>query len=432
MLPPTTRRWLTVILLVATVVRVGWCVYAAKEPARVTAQGGVSLHDPNFYMYLGDRIAHGNGYRVPDDTPSAYYPVGYPAVLSAVFFVTDHTIGEHDVGAMAVLNIVCGVATVFFVFAIGRRLAGDAVGLVAAAITAVYPNLVYHTAAPLTETLFNALLTLTVLVIISAPWSERRFGPPKLAVIGLLIGVCTLVRPVTVPIIAVLALAWLVYGFGWRRTIGYTALVSVVAAAVVAPWIIRNAVTMHAAVLSTNTGDNLCMSRHVGSDGTFELPNPRCFSGPFDNETRPALEVDRDAQGRRLAFEFVRDHPLDELGLWGKRLYHTFNTDSDAIVAVESYGDNPFLPSRLRTVLQNTATAFFLVTMALSVVAVPMALRRGGPEWTVVLLIVPATVVLPVLATFGDPRFHVPALPFFALMAALPIVALADRRWRRA
>src|SRR5947208_1509202 len=89
------------------------------------------------------------------------------------------------------LDAILLVATVLFVFAIGLRLAGDAVGLVAAAIMAVYPNLVYHTAAPLTETLFNALLTVTILVIIRAPWAERRFGHARLAVIGLLIGACT-------------------------------------------------------------------------------------------------------------------------------------------------------------------------------------------------------------------------------------------------
>ena len=51
----------------------------------------------------------------------------------------------------------CGIAAVALVFAIGRRLGGDAVGLVAAAITALYPNLVYHTAAALTETVFSAV-----------------------------------------------------------------------------------------------------------------------------------------------------------------------------------------------------------------------------------------------------------------------------------
>src|SRR4051794_7024158 len=98
MVPATTRRRLAAILLVATVLPVGWRVYAAKDPPRLTPEGGISLHDPIFYMYLGDRIAHGGGYRIPDGTPSAYYPVGYPAVLSAVFFITDHTVGRHDVG----------------------------------------------------------------------------------------------------------------------------------------------------------------------------------------------------------------------------------------------------------------------------------------------------------------------------------------------
>jgi 4-amino-4-deoxy-L-arabinose transferase-like glycosyltransferase len=431
MVPPTTRRWLGAILAVAAIVRIGWCVYAARPPATLTAAGGVSLHDPNFYMYFADQIAHGNGYRLPDNTPSAYYPVGYIAVLSALFFMTDHTIGEHQVGVVAVLNIICGVATVLFVFAIGRRLAGDRVGLVAAAITAVYPNLVFHTAAPLTETLFNALFTLTIYLAIAGPWREHRFERWRLLLLGLLVGVCTLVRPVTLPILVVLGVAWLLFGFGWRRALTHAALVTVIALVTIAPWIIRNAHTMHAAVLSTNTGDNMCMSRHVGGSGAFELPNDRCNTAPFDGESRPAYEVDRDAQGRRLALDFIRDHPTDEVKQWVKRVYHTFTSDDDGLTAVESYGDNAFIGHNLRRALSDTANVFFDVTVLLSLVAVPIVLRRREPGWFIVALIVPATVILPVLATFGDVRFHVPGLPFFALLAAVPIVAIGERIARR-
>jgi hypothetical protein len=184
---------------------------------------------------------------------------------------------------------------------------------------------------------------------------------------------------------------------------------------------------MHAFVLSTNTGDNLCMSRRVGANGTFELPNPRCFEGSFDSELPPAYEIDRDAQGRRLAVEFVREHPGEEFALWGRRLYQTFKDDADSLFAAQSYGDNVFINDRIWENLARGASDYFNLTIVLSLIAVPMVLRRRDPGWFVVVLVVPATVILPVLATFGDPRFHVPALPFFALMSAVPIVAAG--RW---
>src|SRR3954464_4564633 len=163
-----TRAALVAIVVVGTAVRVAWCLYAAHAPSG-------SLHDPNFYLLYGEQIARGHGYIVPlGQGPTAYYPVGYPIVLGVVDFVMLHPFGIHQVGAAAAVNVVCGVAAIVLVFAVARRLAGDAVALVAAAITAVYPNLVYHTAAALTETVFNAVFLVFVLVVVKAPWAERR------------------------------------------------------------------------------------------------------------------------------------------------------------------------------------------------------------------------------------------------------------------
>lgn len=432
MLPPRTRRWLAAILLVATVVRVGWCVYAARPPSSFDAEGRLSLHDPNFYLLYGAQFAHGNGYYLLDGTPSAYYPVGYPVALGFVFWITERTVGSHDIGAMAAFNIVCSVATVAVVFLIGRRLVNKAAGLAAAAVTALFPNLVFHTAAPLTESFYNLLLTSTVLVALQAPWAARRFERSRLVGLGLLIGVSILVRPVTVPIIAVLALAWIRFGFGWHRALTHAAAVSAVALVVVAPWLIRNVVVMDSLTLSTSTGDNLCMSRRAGSSGSFEFPNDRCFDGPFRDEKRPEFEVHREEHARRVALEFVREEPIEELKLWPKRVFRTFENDADGLAVVQSYGDNPFIDDRLYRTLELTANGYFFVTLGLSVVATPLLLRRREPAAFVVALLVPAVVIVPVIVTFGDPRFHVPALPFFALMSAATVAAAVDRRSRRA
>src|SRR5204862_723434 len=128
-----------------------------------------------------------------------------------------------------------------------------------------------------------------------------------------------------------------------------------------------------------------------------------------------------------LALEFIRDHPAEEIRLWGRRLYQTFKDDGDGLFAAQSYGDDPFLDQDRAAQLERLASDFFDITIVLSIIAVPMVLRRRDPRWFIVVLVTPAVVLVPVLLTFGDPRFHVPALPFFALMSAVPIVAAA--RW---
>src|SRR4051794_21286405 len=297
-----TRSSLVVIVAVAAVVRIAWCVYAARSPSG-------SLHDPNLYLYFGEQLARGHGYAYPglNFGPTAYYPPGYPMVLAAVDFLLIHTIGSHPVGAAAAINVVCGVAAVALVFAIARRLANDTVGVVAAAIVAVYPNLVYHTAVALTETVFNAVFLVLVLVLVDGPWTERRFGRRRLLLLGLLLGVCVLIRPVALPLVAALALTWLLAGVGWRRAPTHSGGVLLVTFLVVSPWIVRNIRVMHTATLSTNTGDNFCMSRHVGATGTFDLtPENPCFQA-FIDLRRPEYETKEDSRNRQIAIDFVKD-----------------------------------------------------------------------------------------------------------------------------
>jgi 4-amino-4-deoxy-L-arabinose transferase-like glycosyltransferase len=329
--------------------------------------------------------------------------------------------------------VVFGVVAVALVFAIGRQLGGDAVGLVAAGITAIYPNLVYHTAVALTETVFNTVFLLILLVVVKGPWTDRRFERRRLISLGVLLGVCMLIRPVAAPLVGALLVAWLLAGFGWRRSLAHAAVVAGVAVLVVSPWIVRNIRVMHSATLSTNTGDNFCMSRHLGANGTFDFTDNPCFEG-LEELRRPEFETVRDSRNRRLAVDFVRDHPVEEVKLWGSRLYRTFNGDWDGVWAAESFGDDPFLSNRARDTRHWIGTDYFFATVALAAAGAVMIVRRRDQRdarWALLPLAIIATVVAPVVATFGDTRFHVPGLPLIAIGAAVPLVAVGDRLLRR-
>jgi len=56
----------------------------------------------------------------------------------------------------------------------------------------------------------------------------------------------------------------------------------------------------------------------------------------------------------------------------------------------------------------------------LGVLAVPAFVRRGRPWHLFFLLAAAALAVQPVIF-FGDPRFHVPVLPFIAVLAAVAL-----------
>src|SRR5436309_1810349 len=107
--PPRWRGALIVLLAVTAALQLAWVVYAARPP--------LSDHDPAFYLHAATELASGHGYRFFDGQATAYYPVGYPAVLSVVIFLVRHTpLPDNLPRAAGGLNVVLGLANVLLVF----------------------------------------------------------------------------------------------------------------------------------------------------------------------------------------------------------------------------------------------------------------------------------------------------------------------------
>jgi 4-amino-4-deoxy-L-arabinose transferase-like glycosyltransferase len=426
--PPWTRRerwWLLGIVGVALVLRWAWALHAARDP--------VGLIDPTFYMIYGDQFAAGNGYTLPDGQPTAYYPVGYPAALGAVFWLGRHTfLPDDSPSLMAAFNIVLALATVVLVAELARRLFRDnRLGLVAAAVVALWPNLVFHSAVALTETLFNFLVVAGLVVLVAGRWADRRLGPWRLLAAGVLFGVSALVRPITFLLLPPLFVVWIGARFGWRRALQHVALVAVAMVAVCTPWAIRNVRVMDSLTLSTNLGDNLCIGRHKGASGGYSLTE-ECFPpGRYDHLRRPEYETRRNAETTEKAVRYVLHHPFEEVRLIGQRARITFRSDHDGLRAAESYDFDRFLGSGTRGALAWIADAFFFAACALTVLALPRLWRTGWASGRLLVLTMLA-MALPPLIFFGDVRFHLPVLPFMAGAVAVALVQVLPGWWTAA
>jgi hypothetical protein len=406
------RRWLIAIVGIAAVLRVGWALYATRTPAAVG--------DPFFYFEYGKQLAVGHGYNnYVTGEPTAYYPVGYPAALAVVFWFVQHTpIPDNLPMAGALFQAALGTASVGLVFLIGRRLFGVQTGLVAAGIVALFPNLIFYVATLQVETLFIFLFLLVVAIAVHADWEGGSFTRNRALALGVALGLCTLVRPFGIPLLVGLAVALWLTGRGWRSTLATLGWVVLALAVVVTPWVARNVVKLHAATISTNMGDTVCIDRYLNSTGRFRFVDEAGGCAPSS-----LSEAERNTENIRIALQFVRKHPGDELHLIGIRAWYMMENDRDGLQAVEGGSGEAFLGHRVRAVLGGFADTFFFVALALAVLGLPAFVRGRRGDRVLVLSAIATLFGVPLLL-WGSTRFHVPLLPFFALAAACTLVRL--------
>ncbi len=411
------RAWqvLAGAVVVGFVLRLAWVLYATREP--------VGYHDPTFYEHLAWDLANGRGYVGESGLPTAYYPPGYPMILSAIFALVLHTpLPDNLPMAGALMNLVFGTATILTVGLLGRRLVGPWVGAIAAIVVALFPSLILHTSLLLSETTFNFFLTATLLVLLWNPWRNPAPGRDRIVAVGMLTGLCVLIRPVALPVLVAFAVGLWLARAPWRVTCVRIGLLALGVVAVVAPWTARNAVAMDAFVpISTNTGDNLCIGNHDGAQGGFALPES-CFEGvpPFPQDWG---DVERNEETTRRALQWILDNPLEQPSLIWWRNYYTFVNDRDPIVESTSYGEDPWMSPRMVDVLGTTSDAYFFGISAVAAVGVvAMAGRRRPRRWTYLLTMV--AMITATWWTFGDVRFHLPLNPLLAVPAAIVVAGV--------
>ena len=426
-MPPLDRRtrWLLLaIVAVGAVLRVVWGLHAEKP---------VALRDPVLYLILSDHLAAGDGYTYGsgiDQGATAYYPPGYPLLLGGVVWLLRLVFSDISAFSVAIgLNVVLSVATIPLVFVLGRRLAGRRAGLVAAGIWALWPNLIFHSGIVLTETLFLFLFVLMLVVALGDPDSARAPGKARLVTIGVLFGLCVLVRPVSVVAAPVFLVLWWDRG-RVRSALWRLAVVGVTTVAVLLPWSIRSTVVLDAPVaLSLNLGDNLCLGHNPGATGGFGDLAAHCYTA--EGLRRPEAETRRQTENIDRALRYIRDEPATTLRRTPTKLRITLDRDDDGLDVAEDFGKQPIVADSTRTLLTWAANGFYAVVGLVSIAGAVVLVRRPdrGRRGLFLVAVGLAQLISP-LATFGDPRFKMPIYPTVAVCAAVAVTVAWDR-WRR-
>jgi 4-amino-4-deoxy-L-arabinose transferase-like glycosyltransferase len=411
-------RILLLIALAALVLRVGYVAFAkTNQPV----QG-----DQLFYNSEANRLARGDGFLEPFDPqalsrgviregkdPAADHPPLTVIVLAPVSFVTSQALIPQRL-TMAVL----GTVAVVIIGLLGRRLAGDRAGWIAAGIAAIYPNLWVNDGLIMSETIA------TLVVALALFYAFRLIREPNVwnaLIVGALCGLAALTRAELVLLVPLLAVpAALVARSVATAQRWKLAGIGVLAAAVlIAPWVGYNLARFEEPTyLSTNDGIALlgsnCDSVYYGDGiGLTDLkclgPNPR-----GDQSVDSKIFRDR-------AFDYIRDHKKRAVLVAFARVGRTWSLYRPWDMVSYNKGEG-----REGWVTTLGLIAFYPLLIA-AVGGWVVMRRRRRRSWP---LLVPALIVtIASAATYGQTRFRVPAEPTIVVLAAVAIAAVVARDW---
>jgi 4-amino-4-deoxy-L-arabinose transferase-like glycosyltransferase len=412
------RRGAALTLAVALAARLSVVAWAAHR-FPPTADG-------TFYQRIAERIAQGLGYTWlwPDGAVSyaAHYPVGYPALIGAVYAFT----GPRPVEAM-VVNAALGALGALAVHALAARCARPKVALAAGLAVALHPGLVFYTPALMTEGVTASLVACAAAVTAWARdrrWGEtphapcvgdrlgtdapRRASIAAAAAVGLVVGLATLVRPQSLVLAPIFGLLAALGAAGWLRRAALTIPAATLAALLVcAPWTARNCVQMkHCALVSVNGGWNLLIGADEASTGAWSpVKVPDACREVFD-------EAQKDVCFGDEARRYVREHPAAWISLVPRKLAATFDYAGAAPWYLHESNPAAF-PWELKLALGRGETAYEMLALllALAWAVKPVASDEPPLRRRARLLIALAGVALAV-------RFQHPWLAYQALLAA--------------
>jgi 4-amino-4-deoxy-L-arabinose transferase-like glycosyltransferase len=380
--------------------------------------------DAYFYHWQANALAKGAWFVDPGpwvldgvSRPSAGHPPLY-----TIYLALWSAIGLDGVTAHRLASSMLGVATIVIVGLLARRIAGDGAGLIAATITALYPEIWINDGMLLSETMV-IFMTAVALLAAYTFWQSPRMRNAVL--LGLAFGGAALTRSELLLLfpIVVIPLALMVRDADWRRRIRLAIVACLMGAVVIGPWVVFNLTRFEetttfssgtGAVLSAASCDEVWYGLHIGYYAN-------CFQGPWP---APGLdESQRDVEPRKQAIEYTKAH-IDRLPLVVAarvgRLWGLFKPGQTTAL-------DWWIEGRGRAASWIGEFAYFAL-WPFAIYGLVLMRRRRIPILPLVALAVTAT--LAAASTFGVTRYRAPAEVALVVAAAIGIAAVWEH-WRR-
>lgn len=383
------------------------------------------VSDGEWYLQRARELLQGLGYQ-EGGYPTAYWPVGYPALLAASMYVFGN-----EYASYVIPNLLSTLAIMWMILWLGRKLTQtEWVARIACLAYALYPNHIMYANQSATETVYTALYMGAFALLIAC-----RHKAVGLLFSGLLFGVATLVKAQTIlfPLGCLIVLWWAYADFKWIQAAKAALVVYVGLLAIVLPWSERNAEALGKFVMvSTNGGVALMIGANELATGDHleiaKTPLMEKIGIPWEQRVERQLEWD--ARHKELAMEWIRENPWSYLALAPKKILLLWIKDTDGFWAASDSRPNSIKFIRLAQWLNQI---YYLSILALSMpcawfASKALLLRDVRTSQMTLLFCMPIFVTLLAAVFTGQIRYHFPAMPMIMIGFAWSLSWLQDLR----
>ena len=299
--------WFWLTLFVALGLRLGLAFAVQHEVSKTPGRLCLISGDAEGYWELAGHIAAGEEYSIFDPPRRLLRMPGFPALLALPRYV----FGDNPFAARILLAII-GTIACGLTFWLGRELAGETVGVMAAAYTAVSPVMSLFSVMFLSETAFAAAMLASLIAAAKLARSKRKPGPLAKGQFGLatqtgaLVGLATFMRPTWLLVGPGLSVLFLFYGnqsVRWKLAVSLV--ICLALGIVLAPWTVRNAwVTGQFVPTTLWVGPSLYDGLNPDATGDSDM---EFFEKDRLLQTMSEFEMDREY--RRRSWAFAASHP---------------------------------------------------------------------------------------------------------------------------
>ncbi|MCL4257023.1 MAG: glycosyltransferase family 39 protein [Anaerolineales bacterium] len=427
------------VFLIALAIRLLLLFAALDSPDRVIAP------DTETYIRPAVNLLNGNGFSndvVPPYLPTAHRTPLYPLFISLVFLV------KRDLLLVSFAQTVLDSVTAVLTYYLGLKFFPRRAAFFAGLLMALSLDSAVHSILILTETLFTVLFLASVYATVMFVKKEQG---KWLLLAGLLAGTAALVRPILVLWMPVLAVSlFLISSSRWTARIKIASVYSIAFVLMLAPWLLRNSQIWGTATMSTISGSLFLSYNAAALEAVQSRVSPAEARAYL--EERANLELQRRGWQNneflvseyyaQMGKEIILSSPLRYL------LVH-LRSDLNALLPGITYlyellgftqGGTGTLSILNQKGIFAAVTHYFaektwlvaigfpflvlLVSVYLgSFVQILLTLREKN-WWTAVILILPIVYLLLLPGPPSNPRFRVPAMPYFSVMAGSGLLFL--------